>query len=314
MKRTHALGRTVAQTAVAVAAAAVALTGCGSGAGTGRPAAPAGSTAARDLTYAEDLRVSDAEQRLVQRCMARHGFRYWEERTLTLEESRPLGYVQDDVGWARAHGYGSRIAAKEDRARLHNPNSAYRAALPAPRRSGYDTALDGGRSAELLRTRAPGGGTVAKQYGGCTGEAERRLYGDPATWFRLDTTAGNLRPLYVGRLLKDRRFTAAVHAWSRCMARVGHPFPDPAAARRAALGPGARPTRAGEATAYAAETNIAVADAGCARRVSLAAVGRAREAHYVGRLPARYTATLDAYRRLRQQALRRAERIVPARA
>ncbi|SEE05257.1 hypothetical protein SAMN05216532_6750 [Streptomyces sp. 2231.1] len=311
MKRTDALRGTVTQVAVVAAAAALVLTGCARDGTAGPPAAPA---QARDLTYTEDLRIGDAQQRLIRTCMARQGFRYREDRTLTREESRPLGYVQDDVAWARAHGYGSRIRAKEERARLHNPNGAYRAALPAARKAAYDTALDGGRTAELLRTEEPGGGTVAKRSGGCTGAAEKELYGDPATWFRLDTTASNLRPLYVGKLLHDGRFTTAVHAWSRCMERAGHAYPDPDAARQATRDHPAGQDRAAEARTYATETRIAVADATCARTVSLRSVGRAREAYYLGRLPKTYRATLDAYRQRRLAALRSAERIVPPRA
>ncbi|MER5530764.1 hypothetical protein ABT075_40345 [Streptomyces sp. NPDC002677] len=311
MKR-PALRRKVAHLSAVAAVAALALTGCS---GTsGDDPAPVGAAKARELTYAEDLRVSDAEQRLITQCMARHGFRYWPDRSLSLAESRPLGYVQDDVRWARTYGYGSRIAAKEDRARLHNPNIAYRKALPAVRRTAYDTALDGGRKTELLRTAVPGGGSVSKQSGGCDAAAERTLYGDPATWFRLDTTASNLRPLYVGKLLHDRRFTAAVHDWAGCMKRAGHPYPDPDAARQATREHPAVQSRAEEARSFAAETRIAVADATCAREVSLRSVGQDREAHYLARLNAKYGAQLDAYRQLRQRALARAERLVPARA
>jgi hypothetical protein len=231
MKRPAFRRKVAYLSAVAVAAAAaLALTGC-SGTSGDAPA-PVAAAKAGELTYAEDLRVSDAEQRLITQCMARHGFRYWSDSSLSLAESRPLGYVQDDVRWARTYGYGSRIAAKEDSARLHNPNIAYRKGLSAARRTAYDTTLDGGRKTELLRTAVPGGGSVSKQSGGCDAVAERTLYGDPATWFRLDTTASNLRPLYVGKLLHDRRFTAAVHDWASCMKRANHlrppgPWPAP---------------------------------------------------------------------------------------
>ncbi|MBW8793924.1 MAG: hypothetical protein JF597_10100 [Streptomyces sp.] len=310
MKRT-AFRRRTAWLSTVAAVTALALTGCTRTSGDG--SAPAAAHRVRDLGYAQDLRISDAEQRLVAGCMGRHGFRYWTDRPLSLAESRPLGYVQDDVHWARTYGYGSRIAAKEDRARLRNPNSAYRKGLPTTRKAAYDTALDGGRRAELLRTDVPGGGEVTKRTGGCDAEAERRLYGDPRTWFRLDTTASNLRPLYVGKLLHDRRFTAAVNAWSACMKRAGHPYPDPDAARQATREHPAVQTRAEEARNFAAEVRIAVADATCARQVSLRSVGRDREAHYLARLDGEYGARLDAYRQVRLRALERAERIVPAR-
>ncbi|MFJ9423615.1 hypothetical protein [Streptomyces sp. NPDC101249] len=314
MQRSAARRRTRLLGAVCATAAGVALTlsGCGRDTGPTGPGTPTAPVAR--LGYADDLRIADAEQRLVTRCMAEHGFRFWERRGPSLEESRPVGYVQDDVDWARAHGYGSRIMAKEDRARLRDPNPAYRDSLSASRRSAYDTALDGGRSAPVLSTREPGGGTVRKQSGGCTAEAERALYGDPLTWFRTDTTAGNLRPLYVGKLLHDPEFTRAVRGWSRCMGRAGHPFADPGAARRAARDHAAEQSTAAEARTFAAEVTVAVADARCARAVSLRAVGERREAHYLGRLPADLLRTLARYDRLRRDALTRAEKVVPARA
>ncbi|MGW0315644.1 hypothetical protein [Streptomyces flavidovirens] len=99
------------------------------------------------------------------------------------------------MDWAREHGYGSRIQAKQ----------------------------------------VPGGATIRKRVGGCTAEAEKQLYGDLETWFRTEKTAGNLQPLYVPQLMADQRFTMAMRAWSRCMERAGHPYKDPGAARQAAL-------------------------------------------------------------------------------
>ncbi|NUU25172.1 MAG: hypothetical protein HOV68_27270 [Streptomycetaceae bacterium] len=308
----------MAATVCALAAvASLALTACTAGgdasARTSPGAASDASARVPDLTWAEDLRVADAEQHLLTRCMKEHGFRFWDGQRLSLEESRPVGYVQDDVNWARTNGYGSRIQAKEDRARLANPNLAYRTSLSPARQRAYDTALDGGREAELLKARAPAGGTITKLSGGCTGAAQKALYGDPVTWFRTDTTVSNLRPLYVNKLLHDQQFTGALRAWSRCMRSAGHPYPDPAAARRATREHDAGQSRSEEARAFARETRIAVADATCARTVSLRSIGQRREAHYVGELAGTYGKALDTYRRMKQLALTRAERIVPAR-
>lgn len=312
------LPRRATTTMCAVAAvASLALTACtaqGDTAGrTSRPAVAEASAAQPGLSWAEDLRISDAEQHLITQCMKAHGFRFWDEQRLSLAESRPLGYVQDDVHWARTYGYGSRILSKEDRARLGNPNIAYRKTLSADRQRAYDTAMDGGREAELLRTEAPTGGTITKQSGGCTGEAEKALYGDPAKWFAADTTVSNLRPLYVDKLLKDGQFTRAVRAWSRCMRDAGHPYADPAAARQATREHSAQQSPAEEARTFAAETRVAVADATCARTASLRSIGQRREAHYVAGLTGTYGKALDAYARMKRLALTRAERIVTAR-
>ncbi|MFD6172129.1 hypothetical protein [Streptomyces coeruleorubidus] len=293
-----------------MAVIAAGVTGCTDdgdrGGASGATTAPR-ATPLRDLTYVEETRLSDAEQRLVQLCMERHGFRYgWRER-LTLEEERPVGYVQDDVTWAREHGYGSRIREKTDRARREDPNYRYRAQLPATRGTAYDTALDGGRDAKQLSVDVPGGGTIRKHVGGCLAEAQTKLYGELRTWSRADAVAGNLRPLYVSDLLRDKQFTAAVAAWARCMRQSGHSYADPAEARddvakRASSRPGSE--------AFRFESRVAVADAECARETSLKATGTEREAYYVDRLRDRYGADLDTYRRLRLHALDRAEKIV----
>jgi hypothetical protein len=328
MKRTDAPRRTVvpsgrstrrATTTVgAIAAlASLVLTGCMADTDAAHRASPAAkveaAAAGEKLTYAQDLRISDAEQHLVARCMRKQGFHYWEEKSLSLEESRPVGYVQDDVDWARSHGYGSRIMAEEDRARLRNPNIAYRKSLSRSRQKAYDIAMDGGRDAVVLKSPTPSGGTIIKQSGGCAAQTEKMLYGDPEAWFRSSATVSNLRPLYVGKLLRDKEFKSAVGAWSRCMSTVGHPFPDPDAARRSTREHSAEQTPAEEARTFAKEIRIAVADAICARSVSLRSIGERREAHYVGELAGKYGHALDAHRRMQQHALTLAERTVPAR-
>ncbi|MFF7640850.1 hypothetical protein [Streptomyces canus] len=309
--------RTTATVGAIAALVSLVLTGCTAGTDTAHspsPTAKAKATAADEkLTYAQDLRISDAEQHLITLCMRKQGFHYWEEKPLSLEESRPVGYVQDDVGWARKHGYGSRISAKEDRTRLRNPNIAYRKSLSPARRKAFDIAMDGGRDAVVLKSPTPSGGTISKQSGGCAGQAEEMLYGAPEAWFRSDVTVRNLRPLYVDKLLRDKEFTSAVAAWSQCMDKAGHPYPDPDAARQSTRKHSAEQTRAEEARTFANETRIAVADATCARSVSLRSIGARREAHYVGELANKYGHALDAHLRMQRHALALAERTVPAR-
>ncbi|KKZ69061.1 hypothetical protein VO63_36230 [Streptomyces showdoensis] len=260
------------------------------------PAAPPAAPA-RELTQAERLRVSDATEVLLQRCMRRAGFSYWTSPRLSLEESRPSDYVNDDVEWARKHGYGSRIQAAADRYRRTNPNGAYREGLSPERRRSYDEVLDGGRRARLLTARIPGGtASVHKRLGGCSESAERELYGDPDAWFRADKTVTNLQPLYVSRILRDERFTTALAAWARCMERAGFGYADPSAAREATA----------RTADFAAETRTAVAEARCARETSLAAVARERQSHYLDSLRGTYGGELDAHRRMERRASERA--------
>ncbi|GGX04777.1 hypothetical protein [Streptomyces lomondensis] len=287
------------------------ITGCGSAEHTprGTPSPSAGE--ARQLTDAEQVRISDAQQQLIGTCMRRQGFEFWEAERLSLEESRTLGYVLDDVGWARKHGYGSRIQAKEAAARASNPNLAYRRSLSEQRRQAYDEALDEGVDAPVIAAEIPGGGTVRKRMGGCVAEAEKKLYGDPRAWFRAEKAVGHLRSLYVPRVLADQRFSAAQNAWSRCMKRAGYVYRDPGAARQSAV---ARAHRAAEPEVFEAERRLAVADATCARNTGLRPIGEERESHYVARLRDRYGEALDTHTRLQHQALDRAEKIVGPRA
>ncbi|MER6678029.1 hypothetical protein [Streptomyces sp. NPDC000983] len=290
---------------------AAVTTGCADGGGDGkRPDRPPRPPA---LTWQQELRTSDAQQHLTAECMRRQGFTYWEDRTLTLQESRPVRYVQDDVAWARTHGYGGRIDAKSQQAREDNPLGGYLRRMSAPRRAAFDTALDGGGDARILTAPLPGGGEIRKRSGGCMEEAERELYGDPAQWFRSGKTATGLNALYGADLMNDPQLTDRLRAWARCMKKAGQPYDDPQAARDAVrvdtsrLGTG----RADEA--FAAERRTAVADATCARATSLKAVATARETYYQDRLRDRFGKDLDTYRTLGRQAYDRAVHIVAER-
>lgn len=304
--------RAFASLCAALAVTGTVVTGCGHGPDSGTPG-PA-TAVPRPLTWQQELRIGDAQQRLTRRCMNSHGFAYREDRTLTLRESMPVRYVQDDVAWARQYGYGGRIEARQDRLRLHNPIAAYRQSLSPTRRAAFDKALDGDDDVQVLSAQLPGGQEVRTRLGGCTKAAEKALYGDPADWFRASKTATGLPALYDEQLLRDRQLTTAVTAWSRCVKRAGLSYADPQAARDAVRENTARLGTGGADKAFATERRTAAADATCARATSLKTVATARETYYVDRLPGRYGEALDTYRRLERQAYDRAARIVPQRA
>ncbi|MGW7729184.1 hypothetical protein [Streptomyces canus] len=296
---------------VIAALASLVLTGCTADTDAAHRTSPAArvkaATVDEGITDAQELRIADAEQRLIKQCLNRQGFTYWEAERPSLEESRTLGYVADDVAWARKHGYGSRIAAKEDRARLTNPNLVYRKGLSKERRKAYDDALDGGIDAPEITAALPNGGTIRRQMGGCVAEAEKRLYGDPVVWFRANKIASNLQPLYVPQVMRDKKFVAALRVWSTCMERAGHPYKDPGEARQAAK---ERALRSTSDKTFAAERQLAVADATCARTAQLAAIGKERERHCVNALRGRYGQALDTSRRIEREAYVRAAGIV----
>lgn len=133
-------------------------------------------------------------------------------------------------------------------------------------------------------------------------------YGDVRGWFRADKVAGSLQALYVPKIMADTKFTTALSAWSQCMNRAGHPFTDPGAARQAAA---QQSLRLGAARAFRAERDLAVADATCARRTSLRAIGKERENHYIKELPRTYRQALNLSRAFQHRALQRAAALAP---
>ncbi|MER6098643.1 hypothetical protein ABT154_22875 [Streptomyces sp. NPDC001728] len=270
------------------------------------------------MSASERALLDRADQLLVKRCMRGRGIPYWTVPRLSEEESRGVGYVLDDVAWAREHGYGSRLRYKELAAKRSDPNLIHRNGLTGQRLIAYTEALYGGPGTPTLSVRVPGGGTISSQLGGCHGTALEGLYGDRATWFRVDKIAANLTPLYGAELRNDPRFTSAVTAWSRCMRSGGHPYPDPDAAHGAAVRATARdtgtaPGAADEQRAFAAEVRLAVAEATCAVKSGLGKTGRALETEYRNELDGVYLDALAEHDRIERRALARARDITGAR-
>lgn len=299
-ERKHCMRRLTTVLAAASIMALGTVLGC---AGDEQERGALATTTEHRLSGAEVRQLAEAEQVLIKKCMTRHGFPYWVSVPLTAEESRPLGYVLDDVGWAAEHGYGGRIQEKLGNAYKRDRNVAHRNSLTGHRRSAYDAALFGTRDTAAVSARIPGGGTIRSRLGGCELEAKEELYGDYPTWFRADKIATNLTPLYASDLMADERFGAALREWSRCMRRSGHVYATPGEARAAVP----RLTQGiGRDKAFAVERDLAVADATCARAADLKTVGRKVEASHLDAMRERYGEALATHDRLQQAALAKA--------
>jgi len=263
-------------------------------------------TQGRELTDAEQILVQRAEALLVKKCMENKGFKYWVGWLPTVDDLKGDGYVLTDVDWARKHGYGSRLKSKLQKVQRDDPNNAYANALPQNERVRYGKALEGGPSSGMLTAELPAGGTVQTPRDSCQADAKNRLYGDFATWFRVEKTATNLSSLYVPDLVKDKRFVRAVEEWSGCMREAGHNFADPPSVRRQlpqlAKGLSAK-------KAYAIEVDLAVSEATCATKTPLSRTAHALETEYRDRKLHRYAKDITTYRRMSLLALQRARDI-----
>ncbi|HEX6470018.1 MAG TPA: hypothetical protein VF069_13050 [Streptosporangiaceae bacterium] len=262
-----------------------------------------------------DQKLERAEQILISACMSAHGFRYWVPPPAPVpapDPARRFPHVIDDVAWARANGYGRTAEMSGDEhARLvrNDPNLRYARSLSPGRRGAYELTLRGPppSAGGSITVRTPRGYTLRTSGKGCIAAAGARLYGDFATWDRAQVIVDNLWPEISAEVRADRAYGAATGRWAGCMRRAGHAYANPDRLRddldRTAAG-------ADPAAAHRAEITLAVAEATCARSSGLGPISRRLDAKYTAEVEARFRGTIDTFRRLRADALRRADALV----
>jgi hypothetical protein len=265
-----------------------------------------GAAAARPLTERELDLLHDAEERLTISCMAARGFRRWAVPSRPLPEDRDFPYVIDDVQWAARHGYGSDLQARREHLRVSDPNQRYFTSLPAADQRRAVAALNGHRSADRVEVRMPTGATAGRYADGCTSQAQKRLYGDLAAWFRADTLTRALPALRQQQVAQDGEFKAAVKKWSACMRDRGLHYADPYQARAAYTGPSASDTT----TPQQQEVRTAFAEAECARTSGLTFTAQRLDRQYDARLRDQYQDPFRDQLRLAHAALPRARALL----
>ena len=260
--------RKTATAAVSLSMLAAILTACSSHAGppqAARPAAVGPATGALDaggtlpilayeFTPGQVKQQGIAYTRLLNGCLARFGFHGL---------PKPSADVRDfDVMIGRYGADADGYAVSGYHYKRYYITGLATNAPPAWAAKGRSAA--GGRPSAQEESVLTGsertyrGSAVPK--GGCDGEAKRRLtarggyYGSPELPDRIDTDSFD-------RSFADPRVRAAVSRWSACMAKQGHPYPDPLAS--------ASDRRWNTPDPTAAEIATARADLGCKRRTDL---------------------------------------------
>ncbi|MFC8144073.1 hypothetical protein ACFUKV_20430 [Streptomyces paradoxus] len=291
---------------VAVAAAAVACLLTATACADENPRATGSEQAApRPLGDKERELLHDTEQALLRQCMRQAGFRLWKVPLKPVPEQREFPYAVDDVKWAREHGYGSDIRQRAERLRTQDPNRRYFEGLTAERKAAAKAALHGRDRRGGPSVTLPGGGVARRSGDGCTAQAQTRLYGDFARWFRTKTFTDNLTGLRMARVSAEPAFRKAVKDWSSCMRGKGHAYNDPEQARRAFSTPAAGKTAAAAGGDRSAEVGTAVAEAECARGSGLSEVAGRLHRRHGERLRAEYREQVNERLRLEQAALLR---------
>lgn len=273
---------------LALAASALLLVAAGCGAAE----QPRSAGAPRALTAQERERLERTELRLVERCMRARGFAQPADprpQPAAATPEHPFGI--EDVGWAKRHGLGLRLAERS------GPRSEATAADQRESEALYG-ALDG----PLVRVELPNGSIAAASEQGCTAEAQRRLYGDFARWFRTRVVVDNLGGVVAPLLHRDAAFRRAVADWQRCMSAAGHPAADPGELRARVQ---RRSRTLPDRRARRLEVAAAVAEARCVTTTDLAEVGRSAQQRARARVGRQYRRVVLRHRALQRDALRR---------
>ncbi|MEV5932996.1 hypothetical protein AB0L56_09640 [Streptomyces sp. NPDC052079] len=254
------------------------------------------------LGEAQKDTLHEAEEVLTRACMASHGFKTWVVPRRPLPDDRDFPYVVDDLRWASRHGYGSDLSAQREKLRTSDPNRRYFAGLTSSEQKRALDALHGRKSARHITARDPAGMTVGRVDDGCRAQAQRELYGDLETWFRVTTVTDALAALRSRMTAGDAEFTKSVEDWSTCMRARGFPYATPQETRAA--------FNADRGISREREIRTAVTEARCA-----ASTGLSRTAHRLGerygkQLRQRYEEEVRTRLTLENEALARARTIV----
>lgn len=255
------------------------------------------------LSEEEKDLLHEAEETLTRSCMAGKGFKTWVVPRRPVPDDREFPYVVDDVEWASRHGYGSDILARRAEVRGSDPNRQYFAGLtPAERQRALDT-LHGERTGKRVSVRPPNGMTVSRAAGGCAADAQKELYGDLETWFRVLTVTDALETLRSSMTTGDAEFAGLVKDWSACMRVRGLPYKTPQEARAEFLNPDHRRSRKDE-------IRVAVIEARCAASSGLSRTAHRLDAQHDKRLRDEYADEVRTRLRLENEALPRARAAV----
>lgn len=271
VKKLALLGSAAAVLIAAAAAGALHLQG-----------SPPVVTYTRPATVGEEALLRRAEERLIGRCMAEHGFAY-RERPEPAAPEREFPYVVDDLAWAQKYGYGL-VEAEQGSA-----DEAYARLSTADQRSYQDKLVGTGRQ---ITVDLPAGGRLSVSDQGCIANARKTLYGDLPGWFGAAKTVGSLDRVVRRDVRADPQYEAAVKDWAACVRRTVPGITDPGGLR-AELD--RRTAKLPAASAHRVEVQFAVLEARCANSSSLARTIRAIEPVHRAAVAAKYT---DDQRRL----------------
>lgn len=240
----------------------------------------------------EKVLLYRAEERLIRHCMEDNGFEYYEIPPIS-DTPRGIPYANDDVVWAREHGYD----VPQERAR-ENPNTEPFDKLSSARQQAWQRMLVG--QGDRVSVRLPDGPVFSISGQGCIASARRKLYGDLARWYRAHKLVEQIPSLVRQAVKDDARYDAAIADWAVCVRRRGHDVDNPIELREQLA---SRTRTMKPAVAHIAETRTAVAEASCARSASLSRVVQALEPEHERKVRTTFVGFIDELNAIEGSAL-----------
>lgn len=253
--------------------------------GVGLPRATGGSASVtlEQLTPNQQLFLSQAEEELTRRCMAKQGFDFALPKQ-TVQDFGPDFLTADQL---EAGGY--RLGRKlVDAGRNAGPNDAILATLSPDRKKAWNLALfgdviDGDKAPSTkgeISVRGVDGSVVSTSAKGCVSDARKQIYGSLEGYLSLslikDAVYGNA---VENQLWADPAYQAVAVKWRACMARHDVPV-DEHAVYGATLVQVAYDQKRPDAAQYA--QTVQHADVSCMRETKIDAI-RAQTLDRLGR-------------------------------
>ena len=246
----------------------------------------------------QSMIIYRADQRLIKSCMRTQGFSYsYSPASVVLPEQLfPFGI--DELGWARANGFGREILDEM------TASQKYVARLSTSDRNRYFLDLNGpGPIGPGVTASLPTGEVIGHSTSGCIASADRELYGNYRSWFKVSSQYQDLNNLVVNRVLQSNSYRSAVLEWSSCMSIHGHAYLSPAQAMHSFLT--AMPPMPREI-----EHSVAQTEVNCGITVGLFRFAHRLEDEDAGRIRRQYSMIVSANRRFNAAALPRAEKVL----
>lgn len=299
-------GRGIRRRGLAVAGAAIGIAACvvagwmvlGNGTDAAEDARASGD---RPVAATDDELLHRASERLIARCMARHGFAYAEQPPPSTEPDLPS--VLGNAGWARKYGYGALFRDRGGQGK--DANARILARLTPDRQDAWHQTLMG--SGQQLVVDLPGLGRLSTSDNGCTAEARRKLYGNLAGWYRARRTVDHFGSYVDDEVVATSEYRTGLAAWAKCVRERGYVASTPRGLRR--LVASVSPESAG-GQAQRQEIAAAVTEAECGTSTGFSKTSAALERKYRPEIERRFARELDALKSFELKALPRAKRVL----